>query len=292
MALPWAFLFVNLRTTSEAPGDFPPQAVPGPPTAPQTPLLGLKLERGAHFENLENSGNCVHFRFQNVDFGRNVRAWCSFLSIPSLKCESGVHFCIPHRHIMRKFTYNGAPRRHFICKFTCNGAPMVHLTHKFSYDGASLGDFIRKFTYNGLPKDHLIRKFTCNGTPGDHFMCKCTCSGASKVPPRSPQGSTRVSQYTHYSPVALYTKLALARKKEVAQFLRHFRVPTSNNCANTPSYTHANIQMRCEVILDRRARSRRHAAKRYTRRGREAAEYTSTIYSVSVLIKTIFFQKR
>ena len=40
-----------------------------------------------------------------------------------------------------------------------------------------------------------------------------------------------------------------------------------------PSYAHANIQTRCEVLLDRRARSRRHAAKRYTRRGREAAEY-------------------
>ena len=43
---------------------------------------------------------------------------------------------------------------------------------------------------------------------------------------------------------------------------------------NTQSYKHANIQTRCEVFLDRRVRSRRHAAKRYTRRGREAAEYT------------------
>ena len=42
---------------------------------------------------------------------------------------------------------------------------------------------------------------------------------------------------------------------------------------NTQSYKHANMQTRCEVFLDRRVRSRRHAAKRYTRRGREAAEY-------------------
>ena len=42
----------------------------------------------------------------------------------------------------------------------------------------------------------------------------------------------------------------------------------------TQPHSHANIQTRCELFLDRRVRSRRHAAERYTRRGREAAEYT------------------